>query len=436
MNSSERIVFENIISSMSDGVIVIGFDGKISICNQTAAQALSVSDGMLVGKSIVMLMNEFEENDEFFELLLDAVYTRETVCKTVPFRTGEKLRYLRVTTSFLTKNDERIALIAVISDNTSAVELFIKNKRLANQITGLMNSFVEVMITETEERSSYNAKHTKSMVRYAERYLEWLREKGTLADFTNENTQPFLMSVWLHDIGKLLLPQDIMDKPTRLGSALKDVLHRIETAGLMLKIKMLSEPDKTEQLQKQADHLEFCRELILKCNSAGFLDTEARSLLSKIAKTECMTADGSVAALLSDSELEAITIVRGTLTDAERRIIESHVTFTKKLLSKMEFRGEYKNVPLWASGHHEFLDGSGYPEKLAGDDIPWETRLLTVLDIYDALTAEDRPYKPPVAPEKAFAVLRDMVQEGKLDGSIVESFFESGAWINSKETSN
>ncbi|MBQ8123846.1 MAG: hypothetical protein IJ170_11190 [Ruminococcus sp.] len=94
----------------------------------------------------------------------------------------------------------------------------------------------------------------------------------------------------------------------------------------------------------------------------------------------------------------------------------------------MEFRGEYKKVPLWAGSHHELLDGSGYPDKLSGDDIPWETRLLTIIDIYDALTAEDRPYKPPMPPEKAFDVLRDMSSNGKLDAQLLESFFKSGAW--------
>jgi HD-GYP domain-containing protein (c-di-GMP phosphodiesterase class II) len=74
------------------------------------------------------------------------------------------------------------------------------------------------------------------------------------------------------------------------------------------------------------------------------------------------------------------------------------------------------------------LDGSGYPAHLQSDAIPWETRLLTILDIYDALTAEDRPYKPPLPPEKAFAILRDMASNGKIDAEILESFYASGAW--------
>ena len=99
----------------------------------------------------------------------------------------------------------------------------------------------------------------------------------------------------------------------------------------------------------------------------------------------------------------------------------------------MEFRGDYKKVPLWAAGHHELLDGSGYPERLSGEDIPWETRLITIIDIYDALTAEDRPYKPPMKPEKAFAVLDDMAEQGKIDKTILNSFRSSEAWKNERK---
>ena len=111
MDKNERYIFESIVSDMSDGVFVIGFDGKISLCNKAAADALNTDNNALIGKSVAMLMDEFEENDEFFELLLDAVYTRSKVIKTVPFRTDGQMRYLRVTTSFLIKESEKIALM-------------------------------------------------------------------------------------------------------------------------------------------------------------------------------------------------------------------------------------------------------------------------------------------------------------------------------------
>ena len=428
MDKNERYIFESIVSDMSDGVFVIGFDGKISLCNKAAADALNTDNNALIGKSVAMLMDEFEENDEFFELLLDAVYTRSKVIKTVPFRTDGQMRYLRVTTSFLIKESEKIALMAVISDNTDPVELFIRNKRLANQVIGLMNSFVEVMVTETEERSAYNADHTKNMVRFATRYLEWLNRQGRLTEFTMENTAPFIMSIWLHDIGKLLIPPEIMDKPTRLGECMKDVSHRIEITKLMLKMKMMSCPDEKEQLQARLDEISEANDLITECNTIGFLDDKRRERLKKISELKCITAEGEEIPIFTEYELESITVVKGTLTKNERKVVESHVNFTRDLLAKMEFRGDYRNVPMWAAGHHEMLDGSGYPDGISGADIPWETRLLTIIDIYEALTAKDRPYKPPVSSEKAFAILREMSDNGKLDRDILASFCESDAW--------
>ncbi|MCR5707297.1 MAG: PAS domain-containing protein [Ruminococcus sp.] len=421
-------IYESIIHSMSEGVIVILFDGRIDFCNQAAASAIQRDTSQLIGRSIAELMSESEENDVFFELILDAVYSKEKVSKTVPFFTDDDLKYLHVTTALLTGTDKEKGLIIVIRDMTEEVKLFISNKRLANQVINLMDSFVEVMVTEIEERSTYNANHTKSMVRYATGYLETLRREGKLADVTNENIHPLLMSIWLHDIGKLLVPPEILDKATRLGDGLTEVLHRIETAQLMLRLKMYQEPEKQSSHEVQLRRIDEAKELILSCNSAGFLEESSIAKLREAAGLTCLTSDGACIPLLSDDELEKLIVVRGTLTAAERKVVESHVSFTRELLSKMEFRGEYKQVPKWAAGHHELLDGSGYPDKLNADSIPWETRLLTIIDVYDALTAEDRPYKPPLPPEKAFAILRDMSAHGKVDGGILESFYQSGAW--------
>lgn len=428
MENTEKIIYENVISNLSDGVLVIGFDGKIKICNEAACSALQIERESMIGSSLVSLMGEVEENDAFFEILLDAVYTRKTISKIVPFLTKDSLRHLLVTTSFLSKDDEKIALIAVISDHTEMADLFIRNKRLASQVINLMNSFVEVMVTAIEEKTPYNANHTKKMAGYAQKYLDWLKQNPIDDAPVSENPAPFIMSVWLHDIGKLIVPQEVMDKPTRLGGMLKDIQHRIETARLMQKIEQLSGAASEETTAEKLRELDAAEELILSANTAGFLDENRIQQLKAAAEIECLAADGSRLPLLNAAELEAVTVVRGTLTADERKTIESHVSLTAKLLSKMEFRGEYANVPLWAGGHHELIDGSGYPEHLRGKEIPWQTRLLTIIDIYDALTAEDRPYKPPMPPEKAFAILRDMAANGKLDSQILESFFRSEAW--------
>ena len=108
--------------------------------------------------------------------------------------------------------------------------------------------------------------------------------------------------------------------------------------------------------------------------------------------------------------------------------MESHVEMTEKLLSQLKFTPEYAMVPVWTSRHHEALDGSGYPRGLKGGELSNEVRLLTILDIFDALTARDRPYKPPMPVDKALSVLHDMADKGKLDKDILRLFEESRSW--------
>ena len=429
MDDNKRFsIIGDVLDDMSDGVLLVGFDGKILLMNRAASQMLLLTGSDFSGRTIAQLMNETEDNDDFFETVMEAVFTKKRIVKTIPFVRQDDMVYLRVTSDFLMDGAERIGIIVQISDISEATLLFIANKRLANQVTNLMNSFVEVMVTAVEEKSAYNANHTKSMVQYAKRYLNRLAEEGKLTEYTSENTLPFLMSIWLHDIGKLLVPQEIMDKPTRLGTSTEAVFHRIETAKLMLKIQGLEHPEMQADTESRLQELCEAEKLIVSSNTAGFLDDETVGRLHQAAAIPCLASDGTVHPLLNEEELEAISVRRGTLTADERRMIESHVVLTDKLLSKVEFRGIYKPVRKWAAGHHEMLDGSGYPAHLQSDAIPWETRLLTILDIYDALTAEDRPYKPPLPPEKAFAILRDMASNGKIDAEILESFYASGAW--------
>ena len=428
MEQNEHYPISGIMHCMSDGVMVVGADGVIRRHNAAAEKILGLPQDSLTGQDVAVLMEQTEENDTFFADILTSVREKQGIVKTVPYFRGGDMLYLRITTNLLDCGCEETGIIAEITDITEATMLFIANKRLANQVMNLMNSFVEVMVTAIEEKSTYNANHTKSMVRYTTKYLDWLSGQGKLSDLTSENTAPLIMSVWLHDIGKLLVPQEIMDKPTRLGSAEKDVRHRIETARLMLRIEALQNPDRTEEIAAMREQLDEAEQCIFSANTAGFLDNAAIEQLSKAAHLLCTAADGSMHPLLTEDEYSAITVQRGTLTPEERKIIESHVTYTGKLLSKVEFRGDYKPVPKWAAGHHELLDGSGYPEHLSGAKIPWETRLITIIDVYDALTAEDRPYKPPMPPEKAFAILRDMAAGGKIDTDILNSFIESGAW--------
>ncbi len=310
----------------------------------------------------------------------------------------------------------------------SLASVTLNNNMLARAVSDILHSFVEVMVDAVDARTAYNANHTRSMVRYAKGFLAWLDETGSPYRVPDAKKDPFLMSVWLHDIGKLIVPLEIMDKPTRLGAREETVLHRIGTGILMERIRALSSPAEAAEAEAAEKALAGARDAISAANKADFIDDAAAEKLRAIADLRAMDADGEPVPVLTPEELEMITVRRGTLTAGERTEMENHVVYTARFLGKMKFRGAYGDVPFWASSHHELLNGKGYPDGLRSDRIPTEVRIITILDIYDALTAEDRPYKPPMDPERAFSVLGSMAEEGKLDPELVSLFRESEAW--------
>ena len=129
--------------------------------------------------------------------------------------------------------------------------------------------------------------------------------------------------------------------------------------------------------------------------------------------------------LINLDELECLTIKYGNLTKDEREIICSHVEYTKRYLSKMNFGKRYPHIIKWAGDHHERLDGSGYPLGLKGDEICFESRVLSVVDVFEALTSSDRPYKKSMVDNKAIEVLKDMGKNGKLDNDVIDLFERS-----------
>ena len=311
---------------------------------------------------------------------------------------------------------------------SSLAAVSLNNNMLSQEVYDILHSFVRVMVGAIDTRSTYNANHTKSMVKYGEKFLKWLDETDSPYKFSERAKDPFLMSIWLHDIGKLVIPLSVMDKATRLGKKEERIKHRIEVAILMERIRGLEKPEEAGEAEEKIRKHKAAAELIDQANSAGFLDDSVIEELREAAKLKCLTSTGDEVPLFKVKELDAITVKRGTLTETERKRMEEHVVHTANMLGEMKFRGMYAGVPEWAGSHHELLDGSGYPMGKKGAEISKETRILTILDIYDALTAEDRPYKPPMEPERAFRILHGMAEEGKIDGELLGLFEESRAW--------
>lgn len=183
-----------------------------------------------------------------------------------------------------------------------------------------------------------------------------------------------------------------------------------------------------QQYESSLETLKNAQELIEAANTANFLEDDDFEKIKGLAGLTYRDENGLDAPILDDYDVSALTIRNGTLTDDERKVMQEHVSVTGRLLDQMSFNKYHKEIRVWAKNHHEFLDGSGYPLGLSGDMISVETSILSIMDIYDALTARDRPYKKMAPPAKALEILTTMAEEGKLNGELLKLFIDSRIW--------
>lgn len=303
------------------------------------------------------------------------------------------------------------------------------NMMYATQISDLIESLVGALSTAIDERTPYNANHTRNMVKYAENFLDWLDTTGNDWRFDTQKRSEFILSVWLHDVGKLAVPLEVMDKGTRLGPKyLHDIKTRFKTVRMLNRIARLEGRIGEAEEVRRNDELTNIMSFIIDVDSTGFLPDEKLDKINEIAKLTYEDDSGKLRPLITEKERVCLSIRKGTLTDEERNIMQSHVVVTKHILARVKFPKTYAETPIWAAMHHELLNGSGYPNHISGRGIPKEVRLLTILDVFDALTARDRPYKKGLPVDKALIILHNMVDEGAIDGEILSLYEQSKAW--------
>lgn len=307
----------------------------------------------------------------------------------------------------------------------TAMEL--TNLKYVSEIKDQMYSFAEAMATAIDERSPYNGSHARNVAKYVmllAEYINELHDAGRCETYFKKNSlEQLKMAALLHDIGKMIVPLSVMNRATRLDQDMQQVEDRFALLRAKLEIDCLrgriSEAEWKVRDKELVEDLDFIYSI-----EAGFLPDEKFKRVQDIAQKSYTAPDGTVTMYLTEYERKCLSVRNGTLTDEYRRCMESHVTMTAKILNKVHFNKEYQFVPIWASQHHELLDGKGYPNHLSGNDIPIETRILTIGDIYDALTAWDRPYRKAIPQQKALEILDSMGAEGKLDRQLTTWFRE------------
>lgn len=312
----------------------------------------------------------------------------------------------------------------VLRSMGSQAAVSVSNMKYLEEIRKQLHSFVSAFATAVDERTPYNGSHTRKVAVYAiilAEYINRMYEQGKCEEFFDENRKDQLqLAAALHDIGKMIIPLSVMNKATRLDGGLVKIEERFKLLKAYYEIDFLKEKISQEVFEGKIRYLEESFSFIEEIDNAGFMPDEKIERVAEIAENAYQFEDGTKLPYLTDLEKNCLSIRKGTLTQEEREIMESHVVMTHKILNKVHFSKNYSKVNLFASTHHEFLNGTGYPNHIQAEDLELESRILAVVDIFDALTCTDRPYKKPMPKERAFAILHDMaVKEGKLDDRLV-----------------
>ena len=260
--------------------------------------------------------------------------------------------------------------------------------------------------------------------------------------FTKDEIQQINYAALLHDFGKIGVRENILVKAKKLFpfelEAIKsrfkifrqemELNYSREKIELLLNEERTKAADKFEKLdQKTKDKLNELDEylnFVIDVNEPTVMKQANFDLLLQISKIVCED-EGQMTKLLSENEIERLSIPKGSLSSEERLEIESHVTHTFNFLNKIPWTKELKKIPQIAHAHHEKLDGKGYPLGISEQEIPIQSKMMAIADIYDALTAWDRPYKKAVSVNKALDILQWEVNDGKVDGDLFNLFLQA-----------
>ena len=332
----------------------------------------------------------------------------------------------------------------------SQAAVSLENNLLYEEIETLFEGFVKASVQAIESRDPTTSGHSNRVALYTVGLAKAVDrlDGGAYASvhFTAEHLKEIRYASLLHDFGKVGVREHVLVKAKKLYPAQMDLVKLrfayIQKAMLYALTKERFEallsggPEgyarvREELDRREADHMaeiERFLQNIVTANEPSVLAEEPARILEAIHGKSFIEQGGDAIPFLNDDEYLKLSIKKGSLDEAERKEIESHVTHTFLFLRTIPWTKEMQNIPAIAYGHHEKLDGDGYPRGIHSPEIPIQTRMMTVSDIFDALTASDRPYKKAVPAQKALDILNIEVREKKLDPDLVTIFIESKIW--------
>ncbi len=329
----------------------------------------------------------------------------------------------------------------LVTSLASQAAVALENTRLIQDIRRLFESFVNASVTAIESRDPTTSGHSGRVAVLTVGIAEQVDrlDSGRFRDvrFTRDQIKEIRYAGLLHDFGKVGVREKVLIKGKKLyvgeqllirqrfayikrtleSEYLRDKLEHVESGHAGEELLRLD-----RQYQERQGEIDEILQMILQANEPAILEEDSFRALMDLPSRTFHDIDGNPQPFLSPTEVALLSIRRGSLSERERREIESHVTHTFRFLSRIPWTGEFARVPDIAYGHHEKLDGSGYPRGLNAAEIPIQSKMMTIADIYDALVAWDRPYKKAVPVERALRILHEEASDGKLDAELLEIF--------------
>ena len=363
---------------------------------------------------------------------------------------GECLGLIQVDTSsdpYAFREQDLEMLTGVCAE--AAVAL--KNFQLYSDIERLLDGFVRASVQAIEERDPVTAGHSFRVAGYAERLADAVSRSGAAAPerrFSREQMREIRYAALLHDFGKVGVREHVLRKEKKLHhaemqaveqrfltvraclerQAWRGLVEQHATHGMALADFRQRQHDIEQALRLEFDRLDNFLAAIKSANEPAISKSDIAPDLGDAVAWCCPQPEGPPLTLLTEDEHAALGVLRGCLTPDERRQIEAHVADSYSFLILIPWTRDLAGVPSIAHGHHEKLDGSGYPMGLCAPQISAQTRILTICDIYDALTAGDRPYKKAMPPDRALDLIAMECRAGHLDEQLFGVFVESRAW--------
>ena len=344
--------------------------------------------------------------------------------------------------------DENGEVISFDNDMQEQVEslasqgaVALTNKKLVGELKTLFEAFIQLIATAIDKKSEYTGGHCSRVPVITMMLADEVAKitSGKYKDFsmTEDERYELYIAAWLHDCGKVATPPHVVDKGTKLETIfdrIELVKTRMEIVKRDVEIAFLkrhmngSLPGFDEEYHASIKIIDDNIAFIDSCNIGGeFMKPELQDKILSISKNK-VVLNNKEQNVLTDDEVRNLNIAKGTLLPEERDIINDHISITIDMLEELPYPKKLKNIPEFAGGHHEKMDGTGYPKGLKGDHMSPQAKIMAIADIYEALTAADRPYKEGKKLSQAMRIMGFMKNDYHIDEDLFEIFVHSGVY--------